>query len=348
MKRYMPLMAVAVFILALLGLSCYVWEKQKQAEEQAAYEAERHLVVYSAMPDDVNKGLADEFYKKTGWRVQVQTRTDGQIRQLLKSPDLASPPDMIIASEQVLQDQKKDSMLQAYTSPQTDAVPSSLKDDGGYWTGLWLNPMVFIISSSYYERNGLSPQTWDELLQDPNLTLVFPDLAAMDMAGDFLCSFVEMRGRDGAGRYLRELQRHVTSYSQSMSSNVRIVAGGDADAGVVDAAMARQYSKDGAPIYIIYPRDGTSYWLTGAAITKWCTDGEMAYAFLNWLFSDDVDGILRRNHIYLTYTSDTGKNVLDAKGDGLALFPVKKQYTAEGRRSLQDWWIKSVRFGKEP
>ncbi len=29
------------------------------------------------------------------------------------------------------------------------------------------------------------PQTWDELLQDPNLTLVFPDLAAMDMAGDF-------------------------------------------------------------------------------------------------------------------------------------------------------------------
>ena len=86
----------------------------------------------------------------------------------------------------------------------------------------------------------------DELLQDPNLTLVFPDLAAMDMAGDFLCSFVEMRGRDGAGRYLRELQRHVTFYSQSMSSNVRIVAGGDADAGVVDAAMARQYSKDGA------------------------------------------------------------------------------------------------------
>ncbi len=139
-----------------------------------------------------------------------------------------------------------------------------------------------------------------------------------------------MRGRDGAGRYLRELQRHVTSYSQSMSSNVRIVAGGDADAGVVDAAMARQYSKDGAPIYIIYPRDGTSYWLTGAAITKWCTDGEMAYAFLNWLFSDDVDGILRRNHIYLTYTSDTGKNVLDAKGDGLALFPVKK--TIYGRR----------------
>ena len=50
----------------------------------------------------------------------------------------------------------------------------------------------------------------------------------------------------------------------------------------------------------------------------------------------------------MTYTSDTGKNVLDAKGDGLALFPVKKQYTAEGRRSLQDWWIKSVRFGKEP
>ncbi len=57
-------MAVAVFILALLGLSCYVWEKQKQAEEQAAYEAERHLVVYSAMPDDVNRGWPTNFIKR--------------------------------------------------------------------------------------------------------------------------------------------------------------------------------------------------------------------------------------------------------------------------------------------
>lgn len=347
MKRYMPLAAVILFILALLGFSNYVLEKQKQAAAQAAYEAERHLVVYSDMPDDVNAGLSHEFYKKTGWRVQIQTRTDGQIRQLMKQPALDSPPDMIIASEQVLQDQKKDGMLQAYTSPQTQAVPLALKDADGYWTGLWLNPMVFIISSSYYERSGLSLQTWDDLLRDPNLTLVFPDLASMDMAGDFLCSFVEMRGSEAAGRYLRELQRHVTSYSQSMSSNVRIVAGGDANAGVVDAAMARQYSKDGAPIYIIYPRDGTSYWLAGAAITKWCTDGEMAYAFMNWLFSDDVDHILRKNHIYLTYTSDAAKNMLDARGEELVLFPVKKQYTAEGRRALQDWWIKSVRFGKE-
>lgn len=347
MKRHIPLLAVILFVLALLGLSNYVLEKQKQAEEQAAYEAERHLVVYSDMPDDVNADLANEFYNKTGWRVQVLTRTDRQITSLLSQPEPDVRPDIIIASEQVLKDQKKNQLLQPYTSPQIQAVSPALKDADGYWTGLWLNPMVFIISSSYYERNGLSLQTWDDLLRDPQLKLVFPDLASMDMAGDFLCSFVEMRGSEAAGQYLRELQRHIVSYSQSMSSNVRVVAGGDANAAVVDAAMARQYSKDGAPIYIVYPRDGTSYWLTGAAITKWCTDGEMAYAFVNWLFSEDINKILRKNHIYLTYTGNGADNMLDAKGDELTLFPVKKQYTAEGRRSLQDWWIKSVRFGKE-
>ena len=212
-------------------------------------------------------------------------------------------------------------------------MPPALKDAGGYWTGLWLNPMVFIISSSYYERNGLSPQTWDELFQDPNLTLVFPDLAAMDMAGDFLCSFVEMRGRDGAGRYLRELQRHVTSYSQSMSSNVRIVAGGDADAASSTRLWPVSTAKTARDLYYLSARrhvvlaDRRGYY----QVVHRRRNG---LRFLNWLFSDDVDGILRRNHIYLTYTSDTGKNVLDAKGDGLALFPVKKQYTAE-RRSLQ-------------
>ena len=95
------------------------------------------------------------------------------------------------------------------------------------------------------------------------MLLAFPDLAAMDMAGEFLCSFVEIKGLDESERYLRALQSHVASYSKSMSVNVRRVASGEADIGVADASSARQYRNDGAPIYIIYPQDGTSYWLTG-------------------------------------------------------------------------------------
>ena len=347
MKRYIPIAVIIIFIVALLGLSNYVLEQRRQAAVQAAYEAQRHLVVYSDLPGDVNKGLADAFYRQTGWRVQIQTISDGQMRQRIAQSGSAERPDIIIASEILLQEQKKAGNLQAYVSPQIETVPEELRDPDGYWTGLWFNPMVFIISSSYYEKNGLAVQRWDDLRYREGLSVAFPDLAAMDLAGDFLCSFVEVKGQDAAGQYLRELQGRVMMYSKSMSANARSVAGGDADVGVIDGVTARQYDKDGAPIYIIYPRDGTSYWLTGAAISQWCTDGEMAYGFVNWLFSEDVGAILRKNHIYLSYASSSAPKTLDAKGEELVLFPVRKEYTAQGRRDLQDWWIKSVRFGKE-
>ncbi len=346
MKRYIPIAVIIVFILALLGLSNRILEQQKQAAEQAAYEAQRHLVIYSDLPEDVNAGLSDTFLKETGWRVQIQTRTGDQINTLLQTPN-GAPPDVIIASEPVLREQKRAGNLQAYASPETDTVPPSLKDEDGYWTGLWYNPMVFVVNGSYYERRGLDIQTWDDLMRDPELTVVFPDLAAMDIAGDFLCTLVEIKGLDNAGQYLRDIQRRVPSYSKSMSASVRLVAAGEANAGVVDGAMARQYRRDGAPIYIIYPKDGTSYWLTGAGVTRWCVDGELAYAFMDWLFSGDVDAVLQKNHIYLTSAAGKGAAELDANGNEIVLFPVRKEYTAEGRRALQEWWIKSVRFGKE-
>lgn len=346
MKRYIPIALVLAFVLAVLGWGDYVQKQREQEAAQAAYEAQRHLVVYSDMPEAVNADLSAAFFERTGWRVQIQTRTGRQITGLMAAPS-GTRPDVIIASEQILREQKQKGNLQAYASAETAAVPPSLKDGDSYWTGLWYNPMVFVINGAYYERHGLAVQTWDDLIRDPELALVFPDLAAMDMAGDFLCTFVEMKGADATGQYLRSVQHHVASYAKSMSADVRLVAAGEVNAGVVDGAMARQYSQDGAPIYIIYPKDGTSYWLTGAAVTQWCVDGEMAYAFMDWLYSGDVDVILRRNHIYLTYAAGTAPKVLDAKGDEIVLFPVKKEYTAEGRQALQDWWIKSVRFGKD-
>lgn len=346
MKRYIPIAAVIVFVIAALAFGNHLLVLKKQAAAQAAYEAERHLVVYSDMPEDVNRNLAAAFHKRTGLRVQIQTRTDDELYTLWRSDGKEGPPAVLIASEPVLREQKAHQVLRPYASQFTESVPYPQKDSDAMWTGLWLDPMVFIIHNEYYARRGMYIRTWDDLLTDPTLQVAFPDLAATDMAGDFLCSFVEVKGTEAAGLYLKALQSHISMYSKVMAANVRRVAGGEADIGIVDGATARQYRQDGMPIYIVYPRDGTSYWLTGAAVTKWCRDDELAQAFMDWLYSRDVDDVLRGSHLYLTYANSDARKILDSRGQELILFPVQKQYTGEGRRTLQDWWIKSVRFGK--
>lgn len=346
MKKYLPLLAVIVFIAAMLGLSNYIWTQQEAAKAQKAYEAERHLVVYSDLPNDVNTDIAAAFYERTHMRVQIYSKTDNQITNSMDN-SRSHQPDILIASEVVLQHQQTKGRLKPYDSEVTEQVPSTFKDADGNWTGLWYNPMVFVLSKRYYEQQGQRINTWDDLLTDSQLALVFPDLASMDIAGDFLCSIVESRGLEETSLYLKELQNHVAVYSQSMSTSARRVASGEADMGVLDAATARQYNMDGAPIVIVYPQDGTAYWLTGAAVTQWCEDDELSQLFMDWLYSDDVTQVLHKNHIYLTGASDIAPKELDVKGQNLVLLPVKKDYTEQGRREIQDWWLKNVRFGKD-
>ena len=57
MKRYMPLVCVIVFIVALLGFSNYIWhEQQRQQEEQASYEIIKHKT-FKMRPMSVDEAI---------------------------------------------------------------------------------------------------------------------------------------------------------------------------------------------------------------------------------------------------------------------------------------------------
>ena len=64
MKRYIPFIGMIVFIAAVLWAGVYIQqERQQQLAAREMYEKERHLVVYSDMPGQVNQDLAAAFTK---------------------------------------------------------------------------------------------------------------------------------------------------------------------------------------------------------------------------------------------------------------------------------------------
>lgn len=329
-------------------LSGVVWHQQEEQRKLAAYEAEQHLTVFSDLPDDVNAALAKQFHKQFRMRVQIITKADEDIQSILSSQaPSASLPDMVIANQPVLQNGTARHWFSAYISEETGAVPAHFKDPNGYWCGLWYDPMVFIVNPDYFAKHGYAIHDWSSLIIDPEARLAFPDLAATDMASDYLCSFIEARGAGAALPYFKEIQRHVPVYSKSMSLSVRRVALGEADMGVVDAVTARQYAKDQIPIKIIYPQDGTTYWMIGAAITQWNGNASLASQFLDWLLSAEGTAVLHDSHLYVFPCDSRQPEEPDVKGQKLVLFPLQKNYTNQGRKDLTEWWIKSVRFGKD-
>ena len=116
MKKFVPFIVLSLFVILLLSLCGPILTKRQQEEAQRAYEAERHLVVFSDLPQDVNDGLAQLFYEQKHLRVQIYSKSDGDIRQALKT-DSGVKPDILIASEDNLREQKKNGILQPMRRP---------------------------------------------------------------------------------------------------------------------------------------------------------------------------------------------------------------------------------------
>ena len=102
--------------------------QRQQEEAQRAYEAERHLVVFSDLPQDVNDGLAQRFYEQKHLRVQIYSKSDSEIRQSLKD-DGGVKPDILIASEDDLQAQKKNGILQP--TPHRSRISAAVHEGPG-------------------------------------------------------------------------------------------------------------------------------------------------------------------------------------------------------------------------
>ena len=175
----------------------------------------------------------------------------------------------------------------------------------------------------------------------------FSRLAATDIGGDFLCEFVEVHGSERSALYFRSLQERIGTYSKTMAPVMHRVASGEVQVGIIDALTERQYRFDGAPVFDVYPQDGTSYWLTGTAVTRWCEDEELAAVFTDWLLSNEAVDILSKNRLYYNFASSTLPQRQDSKGKDPVLFMTTKHYNDEQRKELQDWWIRTVRFGKD-
>ena len=79
---------------------------------------------------------------------------------------------------------------------------------------------------------------------------------------------VEYRGEPEALNYLYSLKPHIIQHAKFLSTPVRLTALGESNIGIGNLSDAAQYTRHGYPIKVIYPTDGTSYYVTGAAVLK--------------------------------------------------------------------------------
>ncbi len=332
------LLVTAAVFFALLRYG----EMREEARREAAKPTET-LLIYTDLPQSAVQAFDSSSVGEYGARLAVQEMHGGQMILEAKS---GHAPDLYIASQRTLEALKREGLLEPHTSDRTDTVLNACKDEDGYWTGVWMNPAVFAVNVDFAALHPAFFYTWDEVLGRQSVRLSMTDFIAAEYSEDSLMALVEHFGREGAFLRLQAASGHIVQYGKYLSTPAQMAAMDKCDIGISDLDEAQKVRQEGLPIRIIYPEDGTFYYLYGAGVAAGGPHGALAADFLDWLLdSASREELLSQNGYYFVYVNDTRMPEDDVKRK-LDFWPLEKRYTEEGKKALLDQWLQEIRFGK--
>lgn len=331
-------LAAAVF----LGLFKYgeIREaKRKEAEKQI-----ETIEVYTDLPQGIVHLLAPAFEQTYGVSLSVR---DMSGEEMLEGAGNGQTPDVYIASQRALRQLRDAEALLPYVSEETDVVLNRCKDDEGFWTGIWMDPVVFAVSEEFAAAHSGFSYLWDEVLTRQDIRLGMTDFIVSEYTEESLISLVEHFGREETFQRLRNAASHIVQYGKYMSTPAQMAAMDKCDIGISSLHEAEKVQQEGLPVRIVYPEDGTFYYLYGAAISKTSRQSELAGCLVDWLLNHEARAsILGQNGYYFTHVNHV-RMMKDALQRKLYFWPIEKRYTEEGKEALLNQWLQEIRFGKE-
>lgn len=372
MRRYLPILLMACFlIVSVIAGSYYV---AGYAGDQSAANIPS-ITLYTTLPTEQVNVIAQEYEKNTHVVIRIVPLSEQELAAKLQIESSSPRADIILANSSILQQARKTGELIPYTSEIMDIIPDRFQDPGNYWTGVWYDPIIWAANQDYLRQRGQDPAKWSDLVTDENiqssqdaqdpklpknaktasprdpllkgagLRIGLTDFLAADAAANLLYTFAAVYGEEKTLDYLGKLHPNVIQYAKFLATPVRMAGMGEVDVAVAVQSEALRYIRNGFPLKILYPADGTAYLLTAAALVKGGPHTAEAKQFMEWLVQDAAFLALEKNdYFFIPANPDTHAYKEYADKD-LKLFVKEKELSGEQQRKLLDKWVQTVRLG---
>lgn len=186
-------------------------------------------------------------------------------------------------------------LIEAYKSPNRDAIPESYRDEDGYWTGVYVGVLGFCSNQVILDELGVGvPESWDDLL-DPKLkgqvSAAHPSTSGT--AFTTLWTHVVRGGGEDAGlEYMADLHPQILQYSKSGTAPGQIAGRGEVAVGLVFSHDCVKYHEEGMEDLVVsFPADGTGYEIGGVGIIAGTSQTDAAQQYVDWALTADAQNI---------------------------------------------------------
>lgn len=253
------------------------------------------IVVYTALNESTNTAFVDAF-KKSNPGIDVSLlplAAAGELQTRIQTEKASPKGDVFIGGSSEFHDPLgKQGLLEAYKSPNADAVDATYKDPNGFWTGWYVGIFGFVYNTDRLtkEIGGKKPATWDDLL-DPAWKgkLILPD--PVKTGGGYIFMATQLfrfnKDEDKMIDYMKKLNANIAQYPGTSPQSIELVGQGQFvgcpnwSHDILTAKSNKQ------PVDLIVP-ELTGFEIGGISIIKGGPNTAAAKAFVDWTLTKEA------------------------------------------------------------
>jgi iron(III) transport system substrate-binding protein len=212
-----------------------------------------------------------------------------------------------------------------------DATPS--------WVGIDIYMSAFCFNTEVAKKKNLpKPESWADLTKPVYKGEVVMPNPASSGTGYLSVASILQRMKEAEGwKYLDALDKNMAEYTKSGSKPCKDAAAGERAIGVSFEYVAAKMKKDGAPVEMILPKEGSGYEIEANGLTKKGAKNPAAKQFLDWAITDESLKIASQ---FFAAVSVPGFPVPEGlpKDISKVVFPNDFDWSAKNRdRILAEW-----------
>lgn len=251
------------------------------------------LVVYSPNSEGLMNATIPLFEEKYGVDVEVIQAGTGELVKRIRSEKERPYADVLFGGSWSLAYDNKD-LWEPYVSKNDANVLDAYKNTVGFITGNVLDGSCLIINTDLI--GDIKIEGYADLL-NPKLKgkIATADPANSSSAFAQLTNMLLAMGgyeSDQAWQYVKDLFENIDGKISGSSSGVyKSVADGENVVGLSYEDPCAQLVRDGAPVKVIYPKEGSVYLPASANIIKGAKNMDNAKLFIDFIISTEVQNI---------------------------------------------------------
>ncbi|WP_054027118.1 putative 2-aminoethylphosphonate ABC transporter substrate-binding protein [Bacillus sp. FJAT-28004] len=207
----------------------------------------------------------------------------------------------------VMDDQE---MLEPYAPKGVDRVLPEFKDKANppKWVGIDIWETAIIVNKVEMEKRNLTiPQSYEELAKPEYKGLIAMPHPASSGTGYLTVNALnQLYGKEKAWQYMDKLHENMMLYTHSGSKPAKMAASGEVPIGISYGYSGILEQKKGAPVEVIFPKEGSGWDMEANALVKKKEIKPEAKLFLDWAISEEPMKEYNKNYAILSIKQEGG------------------------------------------